>query len=110
MKTYCFDIDGTICNNTYGEYNKAIPIDSRINTVNKLYDEGNTIYFMTARGMGSNNHNTLLAYSKMYTYTQDQLNSWGVKYHALFLGKPNADLYIDDKGIEDTIFFNTNDK
>ena len=37
--------------------------------------------------------------------TAEQLNNWGVKYHALFLGKPAGDIYIDDKGIKDEDFF-----
>ena len=37
--------------------------------------------------------------------TTDQLNKWGVKYHALFLGKPAGDIYVDDKGIKDEDFF-----
>ena len=26
MKIICFDLDGVICNNTYGDYSKAKPI------------------------------------------------------------------------------------
>ena len=29
--------------------------------------------------------------------TISQLKSWGVKYHELYLGKPTADVYVDDK-------------
>ena len=29
--------------------------------------------------------------------TQNQLQSWGLKYHKLFISKPSADIYIDDK-------------
>ena len=35
--------------------------------------------------------------------TKHQLDSWGVKYHDLKLGKPHYDLFIDDKVL------NTND-
>ena len=38
--------------------------------------------------------------------TENQLREWGVKYHYLFLGKPAGDIYIDDKGMQDKIFFN----
>ena len=38
--------------------------------------------------------------------TEQQLFEWGVKYHELFMGKPAADYYIDDKGISDKDFFN----
>ena len=29
--------------------------------------------------------------------TQSQLKKWGLKYHELHFGKPDADFYIDDK-------------
>jgi len=49
---YVFDIDGTICTSTDSEYEKALPIASRIAKVNEIYDSGHTVIFQTARGMG----------------------------------------------------------
>ena len=103
--TYVFDIDGTICANTYGEYEKAIPLQNRIDIVNKLYDEGHTIFLLTARGMGRSDNNQEMANTFYYGFTRNQVDSWGVKYHKLFLGKPAADYYIDDKGMLDKHFF-----
>ena len=37
--------------------------------------------------------------------TREQLNTWGCKYHDLILGKPHADYFIDDKGINSNDFF-----
>ena len=37
--------------------------------------------------------------------TRDQLNKWGLKYHELKLKKPFGDVYIDDKAINDRLFF-----
>jgi hypothetical protein len=105
--TYVFDIDGTICSITDGDYNKAEPILERIEKINQLYDAGHTIHFQTARGMGRSNNSQALANELFYQFTKDQLNSWGVKFHKLFLGKPSGDIYIDDKGIKDDNFFNT---
>ena len=105
--TYVFDIDGTICTNTNGNYEKAQPIQDRINIVNKLYEEGHYIIFFTARGMGSTNNNQILAINNYYSFTETQLKSWNLKFHKLVLGKPSADLYIDDKGINDEEFFST---
>lgn len=102
---YVFDIDGTICTNTNGNYEKSIPFIERIETINRLYDEGNHIIMFTARGMGSNNNNQLLAINKYYSFTETQLKSWNLKFHELILGKPAADLYIDDKGAHDEQFF-----
>ena len=105
MKRYCFDIDGTICNNTWGEYEKAFPYPDRIEYVNQLYDSGNHITYLTARGMGTCDGDVLRAYAKLYNFTYEQLSEWGCKFHELRLGKPNADYYIDDKGISDKNFF-----
>lgn len=106
MKTYVFDIDGTICSNTRGDYESAKPHMSRIHKINSLYDQGAQIIFLTARGMGSNANNIQIAKNKWEELTKEQLREWGVKYHLLFMGKPAGDLYIDDKGTKDTDFFN----
>ena len=102
---YVFDIDGTICTNTYGEYNKAQPYLDRIEKVNELYHEGNVVIFNTARGMGRSNNSAKRATSELYDFTKNQLDSWGVKYHHLFMGKPSGDIYVDDRGIKDEHFF-----
>ena len=102
---YVFDIDGTICTTTEGDYEEAKPLTDRIAIVNTLYDEGHTIIFQTARGMGRSNNSVAYANTAFYELTKRQLNNWGVKYHSLFLGKPAGDIYIDDKGIKDKDFF-----
>lgn len=105
--TYVIDIDGTICSNTDGEYEKAEPYKNRISVINKLYDTGNKIVLLTARGMGRSGNSAGYAYAAFYDLTVRQLDEWGVKYHSLFLGKPSGDVYIDDKGMRDEDFFNT---
>jgi len=105
--TYVFDIDGTICTKTDGDYQNAIPIIERVEKVNTLYDSGHKIILLTARGMGRSENSIDYAYNTFYDLTRQQLIDWGVKYHDLFLGKPSGDFYIDDKGINDEVFFNT---
>ena len=90
MKTYVFDIDGTICTNTNGDYENARPFIERINFINKLHDEGNIIKYFTARGS-----TTGIDWRKL---TEIQLKEWNAHYHELILGKPDGDLFIDDKG------------
>ena len=89
--TYCFDLDGTLCTNTFGEYREAVPIPEAIAKVNSLYDFGHSIKIFTARGSGSG--------LEWRESTEQQLKSWGVRYHELILGKPEADFYIDDRAI-----------
>jgi hypothetical protein len=109
MLTYCFDIDGTICDKptdrTDGDYETSIPKEDRIAKINKLYDEGHHIIYLTARGMGRYKNSRTLAQKHFYDLTFNQLQSWGCKFHDLILGKPSADFYIDDKAINDKGFF-----
>ena len=102
---YCFDIDGTICTVSNGDYESAKPIVHRIDKINKLYDEGHHIIYFTARGMGRYDNDANLARARFYEITELQLRLWGCKYHSLILGKPSGDYYIDDKGINSDDFF-----
>ncbi len=86
---YCFDLDGTLCTNTNGDYEMAEPFKDIIAQVNSLYNTGHRIIVYTARGS-----TTAIDWRGL---TEDQLSSWGVKYHELFFGKPYADVYVDDK-------------
>ena len=92
------DIDETICE--YGnvrEYSKALPIIERIEKINKLKEEGNTIVYWTARGTGSG--------IDWRDVTENQFKKWGVKYHEIKFGKPVYDLFIDDKTINSERYF-----
>ena len=40
---YCFDIDGTICSFTDGDYESAVPFSARIEQLNKLFIDGHNI-------------------------------------------------------------------
>ena len=62
-----------------------------IEKINKLYDEGNTIVYWTARGSRKQKDWTEL--------TRKQLNEWGAKYHELRCDKPFYDLFIEDKSL-----------
>ncbi len=96
-KTYCFDLDGVICNNTYGEYENAIPKKEAIKKINKLFDNGNYIIIYTARFMGFAKGDIKKAESLGFNFTINQLNKWNLKYHKLLFGKPEYDIIIDDK-------------
>ena len=89
--TYCFDIDGTLCSNTDGEYKAAVPFLDVIDRVNRLFADGHQILLYTARGATTN-----IDWREL---TERQLRDWGVNHHHLFMGKPTADVYIDDKAL-----------
>ena len=90
---YCFDIDGTICETSeYSQYHTAKPYQHVVDEINRLYDQGNIIKVMTARGCVSGLDHTYL--------TKTQLDSWGLKYHELIMNKkPHAHLFVDDRAI-----------
>ena len=86
------DIDETICESPDDRhYSLAIPIRENIEKANKLYEEGNTIIYWTARG-------TVSGIDWEQT-TREQFAEWGVKFHDIKFGKPYYDLFIDDKNM-----------
>ena len=89
--TYCFDIDGTLCSNTEGAYEKAEPWPHAIAKVNALHGAGHRVILFTARGSTTG--------IDWRALTEKQMKEWGVRYHELFLGKPTADVYVDDKAV-----------
>ena len=109
---YSVDIDGTICTLTPDPktYEDAEPWKDRIDKINKLYDEGHHITYFTARGMGrfcDSPDASVKASALLFDLTERQLKDWGCKYHTLILGKPHADFFIDDKGVNSDEFFRT---
>ena len=96
-KTYCFDLDETLCSSEDENYALAVPLKNRIDIVNQLFQSGHTVKIFTARGSKTGIDWTGL--------TENQLSAWKISYHELIFGKPFADYYIDDKGISDKDFF-----
>jgi N-acylneuraminate cytidylyltransferase len=95
-KTFCFDVDGVLgekadAKELEGDYRKNTPNKEIIALSNRLYDSGNKIILHTARGSGSG--------EDWRDVTERQLSDWGVKYHALYFGKPAADFYVDDRAM-----------
>ena len=95
MKKYCFDIDGTICT-TDCHYDDARPYKNVIKKINSLYDEGNHIIFYIKR---------LQIRKRLEKYTVNQLQEWKVKYHELIMGKPQFDLMVDDRVINNKAWY-----
>lgn len=90
----CFDIDGVIATGTvetvYSDdagwaYDKCTPIQKTIDLIRQLDDNGCDIVLMTAR------------YEEDREKTVSWLKRHQIPYKKLVMGKPNADLYIDDK-------------
>jgi quercetin dioxygenase-like cupin family protein len=71
------------------DYKNSKPIKERIRYVNELKKQGHHITIWTARGASSGIDH--------YELTASQLKEWAVNYDILLMGKPDYDIYIDDK-------------
>ena len=86
------DVDETICNSPdKPDYTTSTPIIENISKANKLYDDGNTIIYWTARGTVTG--------MDWKTTTLNQFKELGFKFHDLKFGIPYYDLFIDDKNL-----------
>ncbi|WP_274309192.1 acylneuraminate cytidylyltransferase family protein [Solibacillus daqui] len=89
-KRFVFDIDGVIAQfNKELAYENCLPNKKMVDVINMLYKEGHEIILFTARGYVTN--------KDWRDVTEKQMKEWGLQYHELHFGKPNADFYIDDK-------------
>ena len=86
---YFIDLDNTLCFTKDSDYINSTPIIERISYINELKMQGHYITIWTARGEKSGiDHKEL---------TLKQLVEWNVQYDKLLMGKPDYDIYIDDK-------------
>jgi FMN phosphatase YigB (HAD superfamily) len=93
-KTITFDLDDTLCEGY--PYYMAKPKYEKIKIVNELYAKGHKIIIYTGRGMSKGYQ---LAVMQYWDLTIEQLNSWGINYSELVMGKPHYDIMICDKVI-----------
>jgi len=87
MKTYCFDMDGVICEIDHDDYQFRSPIRNTILIMAQLKKTGNIVIIHTGRHINN------------LSITKSWLSRNKVKYDLIQFGKPVADLYIDDKGV-----------
>lgn len=104
QKTIAFDLDDVLCYEPEGyehlgpeKYDYCKPYNGNIDLVNSLYNDGYKIVIYTARGMSQFKGNIVDIYTHLYNRTNQQLTSWGLKYHSLIMGKIHYDVLIDDK-------------
>jgi len=97
----CFDLDNTLvtCPVVANDYSTVKPIEPMIQLLRKMHKEGHTIIIHTARRMRTHNNNVAAVIKDIGRLTFDTLEKFNIPYDELLFGKPNADMYIDDKGI-----------
>jgi capsule biosynthesis phosphatase len=103
-----FDLDGVICElkKPSESYSEVIPKKKVIQKMRNLKEDGHILIIHTARHMRTCNGDVAKVIEKIGKITEEWLQKWNVPYDELVFGKPYADIYIDDLGVE----FSTNEK
>ena len=97
----CFDLDNTLVSypKIHGDYTSVDPIIKNINFAKFLKSLGHTIIIHTARRMKTHNGSVGGVIADIGKVTIDTLDKFKIPYDELYFGKPYANFYIDDLGI-----------
>ena len=97
-----FDLDGVICElkKPSESYSDVIPKKEVIQKMQNLKDNGHYLIIHTGRHMRTCSGDVAKVIEKVGKITEDWLEKWHVPYDELVFGKPYADAYVDDLGIE----------
>ena len=81
---------------------QKLKLDLYTEVINQLYAQGHEIILFTARG-----YVTGIDWREV---TEKQLSDWGLSYHELHFGKPNADYYVDDRMLDMNVLLEMGEK
>jgi capsule biosynthesis phosphatase len=95
------DLDGTICTlkQKSESYEDVKLIPGAAEFIKKLRNEGNYVIIQTARNMATCESNLGKVMKNVGKVTLDWLEKNEVEYDEIFFGKPNAQIYIDDRAL-----------
>jgi capsule biosynthesis phosphatase len=95
------DLDGVICPVKLPDesYADLLPLPGAVARMRGLRAAGHYLIIVTARNMATCQSNQGKVIRNVGKITLDWLEQHGVEYDELYFGKPNAELYIDDRAI-----------
>lgn len=95
------DLDGTICpiRKENQSYSDLEPFPGAIEELKKWKAEGHYIIIQTARNMGTQKGNLGKVLQNIGLITLQWLEKYEVPYDEIFFGKPNGEIYIDDRAL-----------
>lgn len=95
------DLDGTICYlKEKGEtYADVKPKEGAAEFISNLRKQGHYVIIQTARNMATCEANLGKVMKNVGKITLEWLDTHGIEYDEIYFGKPNGDLYIDDRAL-----------
>ena len=95
------DLDGTICyiKKPDESYSDLEPIPGSVQKIKELRSLGHYIIILTARNMATCESNQGKVMKNIGKITLDWLEKYDVEYDEIYFGKPNAEIYIDDRAL-----------
>lgn len=95
------DLDGVICpvRQEHQEYAELEPITGAVERLHELRKAGHYIIIQTARHMKTCDGNVGRVMQRLGKVTLDWLECHNVEYDEIFFGKPNGEIYLDDRGL-----------
>ncbi|MBX3083447.1 MAG: capsular biosynthesis protein [Anaerolineae bacterium] len=95
------DLDGTICpiKGPDESYADLVPFEGAAERIRALRAAGHYIIIHTARNMATCQSNVGKVMRNVGKITLDWLEQHQIEYDEIYFGKPNADVYIDDRAV-----------
>ena len=95
------DLDGTICEikKDGQSYADVLPLPGAVRAIAQLRSDGHYVIIATARNMQTCDSNVGKVMRNVGKITLDWLAKHGIEYDEIYFGKPNADVYIDDRAV-----------
>ena len=98
------DLDGVICSiKRPGQpYADVEPLPGAADRIRELRAAGHTIVIVTARHMATCEGNVGRVIQRVGKITLDWLERHGIEYDEIHFGKPNGEVYLEDRAIRFT--------
>lgn len=95
------DLDGTICRIKRPDesYADVQPLPGAADRLRELRAAGHYVVIVTARNMATCDSNLGKVMRNVGRTTLEWLDRHGIEYDEIFFGKPNAEVYIDDRAL-----------
>lgn len=95
------DLDGTICpiKQPSESYADLEPLPGAVQRIHELRQARHYVIIQTARNMATCQSNLGIVMKNVGLITLEWLERHNIEYDEIYFGKPNADVYLDDRAI-----------